>query len=110
MKNVLANKTGKKLLCSVMVDDIAIRKFIRWDGKKYNGFVTYSERNAKDIRSNEKKSRATEAMVIIVVCLNEHWKVSVAYHFIHGLSGKGRAYVISECLTKLLLLASRSYH
>ncbi|KYN03573.1 hypothetical protein ALC62_05700, partial [Cyphomyrmex costatus] len=32
-KLVQANNTGKKLLCSMMVDDIAIRKHVRWNGK-----------------------------------------------------------------------------
>lgn len=42
-KCVQTNKISKKFLCSVMIDDMTIRKFIRWDGKKYNGFVTYSK-------------------------------------------------------------------
>lgn len=39
-------------------------------------------------------------MVIMVVCLNENWKIS-AYHFINGLSGEDRANIILECLEKL---------
>lgn len=65
---------------------------IRWNSKKYTGFVTYSKSNMKSIETNIKRStlpsRATEAMVIMVVYLIENWKIPVAYHFIHGLSGE----------------------
>lgn len=104
-KHVKTNNTGKKLLCSIMVDDISIRKHIRWNSKKYTGFVTYSKSNMKSIETNIKRStlpsRATEAMVIMVVCLNENWKIPIAYHFIHGLSGEDRANIILQCLEKL---------
>ncbi|KYN02589.1 THAP domain-containing protein 9, partial [Cyphomyrmex costatus] len=49
-KHVQANKTGKKLLCSMMVDDIAIRKHVRWNGKQYTGFVTYNKSNIKNVK------------------------------------------------------------
>ncbi|KYN12118.1 THAP domain-containing protein 9, partial [Trachymyrmex cornetzi] len=104
-KHVKANNTGKKLLCSMMVDDIAIRKHVRWNGKKFTGFVTYNKSNMKNVKTNRQRSklsnRAVEAMVIMVVCLNENWKIPVAYHFINGLNGEDRANIILECLEKL---------
>lgn len=98
-KHVQANSKGKKLLCNITVDDMAIRKCIRWNRKQYTGFVTYKD-NRQNIKNNSQKSnlRATEVMVIMAVCLNKNWKISVAYHFIHGLSGESRANIILECL------------
>lgn len=38
-KMLLAQKKNKTLLCSVIVDDMAIRKHLRWNREKYTGFV-----------------------------------------------------------------------
>ncbi|KYN10146.1 THAP domain-containing protein 9 [Trachymyrmex cornetzi] len=59
----------------------------------------------KNVETNRQRSklsnRAVEAIVIMVVCLNENWKIPVAYHFINGLNGEDRANIILECLEKL---------
>lgn len=65
-------------------------------------FVTYNKNNTNDIKNNKQKSklsnRATEVVIIMVVCLNENWKLPVAYHFIDGLNGQDRANIILRSL------------
>ena len=34
-----AKNKGKQVICSLMLDEMAIKKHISWDGKKYNGYV-----------------------------------------------------------------------
>ena len=34
-----ANKIEKEVVCSLMIDEMAIKKNISWDGKKYHGYV-----------------------------------------------------------------------
>ena len=41
---------------------------------------------------------AKDAMVLMVVCVNEGWKIPVAYFLISGMTGEERANTISECL------------
>lgn len=109
-KTIEANKTGEKIFCSVIIDDMAIRKYVKWDGKNYNGFVTVnnddinnnnSDSNFIHVDKSELSDRATQAMVILVVCINDHWKIPITYHFINKLSGKKRAHIVTECLEKL---------
>ena len=32
-------KNGEKVWCSFMIDEMAIKKHVSWDGKKYHGYV-----------------------------------------------------------------------
>lgn len=44
---------------------------------------------------------ATQAMVVMVVCLNEHWKIPMSYYLIDSLNGEERARLVSQCLMNL---------
>jgi hypothetical protein len=44
---------------------------------------------------------AKDALVFMVVGVNETWKVPVGYFFVDGLSGKERANLIKVCIKKL---------
>ena len=86
----------KEVICSLMVDEMAIKKHIEWDGKRFVGYV--------DIGTgvdNDTAPVATEALVFLVVSLKGHWKVPVGYFFIEGLFGDERANLIKQCLLKL---------
>ena len=92
-----AKFNGKEVLCSLMIDEMSIKKHLEFDGNKTVGFV--------DIGSgitDDSAPPATEALVFMVVCVNGSWKVPVGYFLIHGLSGIERANLIRQCL---LLLA-----
>ncbi|TGZ52056.1 THAP domain-containing protein 9 [Temnothorax longispinosus] len=65
---------------------------------KITGFVS----DAND--SSDKKKctvMATQAMIVMIVCLNEHWKIPMGYYFINSLNGEERAWLVSQCLTSL---------
>ncbi|KYQ55617.1 THAP domain-containing protein 9 [Trachymyrmex zeteki] len=97
-KLLLAQKKGKALLCSMTVDDMAIRKHVRWNGKRYVGFVS----DTNDSNGKSKNTvMTTQAMVVMIVCLNENWKIPMSYYLINSLNGKERAQHISQCLTNL---------
>lgn len=34
-----AHKIGKEVICSLMLDEMAIRKNVSWDGKKYHAYI-----------------------------------------------------------------------
>lgn len=57
--------SNKQILLSLTVDEISIRKYVGWDGKKYHGYVNYGI----DPEDDETKM-AKEAFVIIVNCIN----------------------------------------
>ena len=39
---------GKEVVCSLMLDEMAIRKHIEWDGMKFVGFVDIGARTDDD--------------------------------------------------------------
>ena len=89
-------KNQRQVVCSLVFDEMAIRKHVEWDGKKFAGYV--------DVGAgieNDSAPVATEALVLMVVALNSNWKIPCGYFFIAGMSGEERANMIRQCLLKL---------
>ena len=90
-----AKTQDQVVLCSLMIDEMAIKKHIEWDGKRFLGYV--------DIGANiddDSTPVASEALVFMVVVLNGSWKVPCAYFLLKGMSGVERANLIMQCLMK----------
>ena len=91
-----AEENGKEVVCALMLDEMAIRKHVSWDGSKMTGFVdmgTGIEDDSAPI--------ASEALVLMAVAVNDSWKVPVGYFLINGLTGKERANLVRSCIEKL---------
>jgi len=91
-----ARQQGTEIICSLMFDEIAIKKHIQWDGKKFRGYVDVGSSIEDD-----STPVATEALVLMLVCLNGNWKVPCGYFLIDGMTGDERANIINQCLLKL---------
>ena len=91
-----ATSSGKQVICSLMLDEMAIRKQIEWNGEKFVGYVDIGT----DI-DDDSAPVATEALVFMVVALNDNWKIPVAYFMIDGMNGVERANLVKQCLLKL---------
>lgn len=79
-----------------MLDEMAIKQHIDWDGYKYHGYV--------DIGVGSKMNTtpaARDALVFMVVALDSNWKLPIAYFLIDGMSGKERANLVQQCLVRL---------
>lgn len=61
-----------------MMNKMAIRKLIEWDGQHYKGFVDMDARVDDD-----SQPAATEALVFMVVAVDTSWKVPYAYFLMH---------------------------
>ena len=88
---------NKQVICSVMFDEMAIRKHVEWDGKTFVGYV--------DVGSgidDDSAPIASEALVIMAVGLNGQWKIPIGYFLIDGMTGSERANIINQALLKLL--------
>lgn len=88
-----AKSKNKNLYFSLSIDEI--KRQIDWDGTKYIGFVNLRT----DIDSDE-LPEANYALVFMVTCIN-HFKIPVAYYFIHSLNGAERANLLKQCLIVL---------
>ena len=88
---------GKGLYCSLMMDEMTIKKHISWDGNKYRGYVDVGDGADGD----DSLPVAREALVFMVVALNESWKVPIGYFLLDGMSGQERANLVRNCIKKL---------
>eukprot|EP00794_Sanderia_malayensis_P012242 gene12242-13503_t len=89
-------RNGRKVVCSLMLDEMAIRKHISWDGERYRGYVDIGDGNDDD-----SLPVAKDVLVFMVVAVNSSWKVPCAYFFIDGLTGSERANLVMLCIEKL---------
>lgn len=88
---------GQPVLCSLMYDEMSIKKHIDlFDGKSW-GYVNVGT----NIMEDDRRQYATEAFVLMVVAVNAHWKLPIAYFFIDGLNAEERANIVNEALIKL---------
>ena len=84
----------KTLLCNLVMDEMSIRKHIEWTGQKFTGYVSTGVNLDTD-----QVPEAKEALVYMLVALNFHWKVTVAYYLIDGLTGEERASILNKLLS-----------
>jgi hypothetical protein len=91
-----AKREGKKIICSLMFDEMAIRKHVEWDGKKFVGYVDMGTGIDDD-----SAPVATEALVIMAVALNCNWKIPIGYFLIEGMTGCERSNIVNQTLLKL---------
>ena len=92
-----ANKKGQKVICSLMLDEMAIRKHVSWDGVKFRGYVDVGN----GAEENDSSPVAKDALVLMAVAVNGSWKVPCGYFLVDGLSGKERANLVQVCIKKL---------
>ena len=96
LKAAESKENGKEVLCSLMLDEMSIKKHVSWDGKKYQGYVDLG--NGAD---DDSLPMAKDALVFMVVSQNSSWKVPCGYFFVDGLSGKERANLVRVCIQRL---------
>ena len=84
----------------MMINEIAIKKQLDLDGTKFVGYVDLGV----PVEDGSSLPVAKEALVFMLVCLTERWKIPLSYFLIDGLQGTERANLVQICLRKLLML------
>eukprot|EP00112_Aurelia_sp_Birch-Aquarium-sp1_P014097 Seg3016.5 transcript_id=Seg3016.5/GoldUCD/mRNA.D3Y31 product="DNA transposase THAP9" protein_id=Seg3016.5/GoldUCD/D3Y31 len=92
-----AEKEGRQVVCSLMLDEMAIKKHVSWDGTRFRGYVDLGN----GVEDDDSSPVAKDALVFMVVSINGSWKVPCAYFFVEGLSGSERANLVKICIKKL---------
>ena len=95
-KVLAAKRDGQEVVCALMLDEMAIRKHVEWDGKRFRGFVDLGTGIDDD-----SAPEATDALVFMAVAVNSCWKVPCGYFLANGLSGNEKANLTKECIAKL---------
>jgi hypothetical protein len=89
-------QTAQPLLCSLMFDEMSIRKHIRWNGKENEGFIDLGTK-----LDDDSVPVAGEVLLFIVVPLSATWKLPVAYFLIDGMTADVKASLITEAIIRL---------
>lgn len=84
-------------ICSLMLDEMSIKKHVDIIGGKTWGYVDFGTNLAFD----DNTDHASEALVLMVVALNGQWKLPIAYFLISSLTGEEKANIVNEALIKL---------
>lgn len=83
-----------QIICNMTLDEMSVRKQIEWDGRKFYGYV--------DVGSNldsDTVPEAKEALVFMLVALNQSWKIPIGYFLLNGLSGVEKSNLVKQGLS-----------
>lgn len=86
-----ASKTEKPILCSLVWDEMSIRQHLEYDGTNYSGYVNMGCNN-----DNEYSEIASQALVFMVVPINQSWKIPVGYFFIKSLTSEQKTALVEQ--------------
>jgi len=85
--------------CAVMIDGMSIRKHLDWDEKRQK-MIGYTDLGCGSLDSDAEEE-ATEALVIMAVGITGHWKVTLGYVLVAGISAVAQAQLIRTAFVKL---------
>lgn len=84
------------VVTSLIIDGMAIKQDVKWDGQRHVGYVNYGAHLDDDT-----VPYAREALVFLLNCVNGSWKFPVAFFFVAGTTGEQLANLVKHCLTLL---------
>ena len=96
-KVAASKQSGESILCSLMLDEMSIKKYFEWNGEGFSGFVDLGT----GVKDDDSLPAASNALVFMVVAVNSNWKVPCGYFFVDGMTGKEKASLVTTCLEKL---------
>ena len=97
MKLKEAEQAGRATICSLMIDEMAMKKHVSWDGTRFRGYVDLGN----GVEDDDSTPVAKDALVLMVVSVNSSWEIPCGYFFVDGLSGIERANLVKICFEKL---------
>ncbi|KAF0759376.1 THAP-type domain-containing protein [Aphis craccivora] len=84
------------VVCNITIDEMAIQRQLSYFNGKLYGCDDLGTDNIENDQDNVQE--ATNALVFLAVCLNNHWKVPIGYFLVHSFSGSKRANLLKHCL------------
>lgn len=85
-----------KLIGALIFDEMAIRQHVDYCKDKFVGYVDFGEHVECDTTKI-----AREALVFYVVCINQSWKIPIAYYLVNGISTEQKLNLTLQCLLAL---------
>lgn len=92
-----AARNKKKVICNLIMDEVAIRQHIEYDStkKKFHGYVDFGNQ-FEDVSTEPVVAK--EVLTFMVNALNDRWKIPVAYFLVNGLNSTEKSDIIKEVL------------
>lgn len=84
------------LLFALMMDEMAIRQHVEFDGKSFHGYVNFGTEEGDDTLPV-----ASNVLVFLVVCINDNWKLPIGYFLINSLDSHQRSSLVHQSLVLL---------
>lgn len=97
MKVTEMKQKNLNLVCGLIMDEMCIREAVHFNGKHLQGYINYGHK----INDSDAMPKATEVLVFLIVALNSHWKIPVAYFLINGLTAEEKANLLETCLINI---------
>ena len=89
-------KENKKLLVGLIMDEMAIKKHVQWNGQRQVGYVDLGIQSSNI--DTDSLPEAKDALVFLLVAINSRWKIPIAYFLINGLSGKEKSNMVNKSI------------
>ena len=89
------------LIGALMFDEMHIKQNIHKSGGSFKGFVDLGKSIEHEHDSENVPIVAKEVLIFMVNCINQAWKISIAYFLIDGLKAEQIANIVNECLKAL---------
>ena len=78
-------ENGELVVVSLIIDEMSIMKQISFDRQKYVGGIDLGE------DQEDQDNPASEALVFLLVAVNNNWKIPCDYFLINGLNSSGKS-------------------
>lgn len=93
----LKTKNSKHpIICAFLMDEMAIRQHLEYDGQTYHGRV-----DLVNGLNSDSLEIAKECFVFMVVSVNEHWKLPLGYFLVSKLNSSQKVELVRHALALL---------
>ncbi|KAB0802988.1 hypothetical protein PPYR_05174 [Photinus pyralis] len=89
----------KPLMGCLMLDEMAVKKEIQ--AEKHSQAVWGYVDVGTNVHIDNDREEATQALVLMIVGVNDNFKLPIGYFFIHSISGSEKANILREALLQL---------
>lgn len=86
---------SKELQFGIQLDEMSIKKQIESRNNVWHDMVDI------ELQQNQFTKEASYPLVAMLVCINGHFKMPIAYYFIKSLSGEARANILQGLIRTL---------
>lgn len=93
---IKTKNTNHSIYCALVMDEMAISQHLEYDGTNYYGYIDLGNG-----LSSDSLEIAKECFVLMVVSINENWKLPIGYFLVSKLNSSQKAELVQHALSLL---------